>query len=100
MDKKYIFICGLHRSGKSTLTNIIRTSNLVSIHTHKNSIDIEGQHIQTVYDAAYKHGGPGKFGFDKKYHYRSLFSKLFHDRIHAKWHLLRPKEYNNKDKIK
>ena len=88
MDKKYIFICGLHRSGKSTLTNIIRTSNLVSIHTHKNSIDIEGQHIQTVYDAAYKHGGPGKFGFDKKYHYTEktyLLTQKNNDKIINDW---------------
>tara|TARA_Y100001935_G_scaffold254603_1_gene264189 strand:- start:834 stop:1568 length:735 start_codon:yes stop_codon:yes gene_type:complete len=88
MDKKYIFICGLHRSGKSTLTNIISTSNLVSIHTHKNSIDIEGQHIQTVYDAAYKHGGPGKFGFDKKYHYTEktyLLTQKNNDKIINDW---------------
>ena len=88
MDKKYIFICGLHRSGKSTLTKIISTSNLVSIHFDKNSSDIEGQHIQTVYEAAYKHGGPGKFGFDKKYHYTEkthLLTQKNNDKIINEW---------------
>lgn len=69
MEKKYIFICGLHRSGTSTLTKIIGTSNLVSIHTNTNVPKNEGQHIQSVYDSAGKHGGPGKFAFEKKYHY-------------------------------
>lgn len=58
MEKKYIFICGLHRSGTSTLTKIIGTSNLVSTHTNTNVHENEGQHIQSVYDPAYKHGGP------------------------------------------
>lgn len=69
MEKKYIFICGLHRSGTSTLTKIIGTSNLVSTHRNTNVPQNEGQHIQSVYDPAYKHGGPGEFGFDKEYHY-------------------------------
>ena len=69
MEKKYVFICGLHRSGTSTLTKIIGTSNLVSIHTNTNVPENEGQHIQSVYDPAYRHDGPGKFGFDKEYHY-------------------------------
>lgn len=69
MEKKYIFICGLHRSGTSTLTRILGNSNLVSIHTNTNVIENEGQHIQSIYNSADKHGGVGHFGFDKNYHY-------------------------------
>ena len=88
LKKKYIFICGLHRSGTSTLTKMIGTSNLVSIHTNTNVSENEGQHIQSVYDAANKHGGPGKFGFDKKYHYTEnsdLLTKKNNDKLLNEW---------------
>jgi len=68
-NKKYVFVCGLHRSGTSTITKIIGSSNLVSMFTNTNVSENEGQHIQSVYDPANKHGGPGQFGFDKNYHY-------------------------------
>lgn len=44
MEKKYVFIGGLHRSGTSTITNILGTSNLVSILTDTNVPENEGQH--------------------------------------------------------
>ena len=88
MGKKYIFVCGLHRSGTSTLTKIIGTSNLVSIHINTNVPENEGQHIQSVYNAAIKHGGPGKFGFDKNYHYTEksyLLTQKNNDKILNEW---------------
>ena len=88
MNRKYVFICGLHRSGTSTLTKIIGTSNLVSIHTNTDVPENEGQHIQSVYDPASKYGGPGKFGFDKKYHYTEkshLLTQKNNDKIINEW---------------
>ena len=88
MEKKYIFICGLHRSGTSTLTKTIGTSHLVSTHTNTNVPENEGQHIQSVYDPAYKHGGPGKFGFDKEYHYTEksyLLTQKNNNKIINEW---------------
>lgn len=63
---KFIFICGLHRSGTSLLFKILKNQNNISGFENTNSIEDEGQHLQSVFNAANKHGGPGKFGFDKK----------------------------------
>ena len=52
MEKKYVFICGLHRSGTTTLTNIIATSNLISELTKTKAPKNEGQHVQSVYAPA------------------------------------------------
>ena len=88
MIKKYVFICGLHRSGTSTLTKILGDSNLVSIHTNTNVIENEGQHLQSVYNSADKHGGPGNFGFDKNYHYTeesALLNNINNIKIYDEW---------------
>ena len=62
---KYIFICGLHRSGTSLLNKILQQHKNISGLSKTNVIEDEGQHIQSVYRAANKFGGPGKFGFNK-----------------------------------
>lgn len=69
INKKIVFIGGLHRSGTSTLTKIIGSSDIVSIHTNTKKPENEGQHLQSVYKPAYKYGGLGIFGFFRKYHY-------------------------------
>ena len=66
MQHKFIFICGLHRSGTSLLYDILKEQKNISGHTKTNVPKDEGQHIQTVYPIAKKFGGPGKFGFKKK----------------------------------
>ncbi len=63
---KFIFICGLHRSGTSLLYKILKSQKNISGMENTGVIEDEGQHLQTVFNAANKHGGPGKFGFDKK----------------------------------
>jgi len=69
MDKmqqhKFIFICGLHRSGTSLLYKILKNQKNISGFKNTTAIEDEGQHLQSVFNAANKHGGPGKFGFDK-----------------------------------
>jgi len=69
MDKiqkhKFIFICGLHRSGTSLLYKILKEQKSISGFENTNAMEDEGQHLQSVFNAAIKHGGPGKFGFDK-----------------------------------
>lgn len=62
---KFIFICGLHRSGTSLLFKILKEQENISGHENTGVIEDEGQHLQSVFNAANKHGGPGKFGFDK-----------------------------------
>ncbi|MBT5614712.1 MAG: sulfotransferase [Flavobacteriales bacterium] len=65
MDKhKFIFICGLHRSGTSLLFKILKEQENISGHENTGVIEDEGQHFQSVYNPANKYGGPGKFGFN------------------------------------
>jgi len=65
MDKhKFIFICGLHRSGTSLLFKILKEQENISGHENTGVIEDEGQHFQSVFNPANKYGGPGKFGFN------------------------------------
>jgi hypothetical protein len=68
MEKKYIFICGLHRSGTSILQKILGSSTMISKHTNTMQPEDEGQHIQTVYKPAKYFGGPGAFANNPSYH--------------------------------
>jgi hypothetical protein len=62
---KFIFICGLHRSGTSLLYKILKEQKNISGLSKTNVIEDEGQHVQTVYPPANKYGGPGRFGFNE-----------------------------------
>jgi hypothetical protein len=65
---KYVFVCGLPRSGTSVLgRNIGRLQNCTDL---KNTgvIEDEGQYLQDVYPIAYEFGGAGRFGFDLRTH--------------------------------
>ena len=63
-DKKFVFICGLHKSGTSLLFRILRDHPDMSGFTHTGVPKDEGQHLQSVYPPAWRFGGAGKFGFD------------------------------------
>ena len=62
--KKFIFISGLHRSGTSLLYKILKNQEKISGLSDTNELEDEGQHVQTVFEPAFKFGGVGKFGFD------------------------------------
>jgi len=63
-NKKFIFIAGLHRSGTSLLYQIIRNHPKVSGFHNTGAPEDEGQHLQSVFQAAKAFGGPGKFAFN------------------------------------
>ena len=65
MNHKFIFICGLHRSGTSLLDKILKEQKNISGLKNTNAPKDEGQHVQTIYPIAKTFGGPGKFGFNK-----------------------------------
>ena len=65
MEKhKFIFICGLHRSGTSLLYKILNEQSNMSALNNTNEIEDEGQFVQSIYQPAYKTGGVGRFGFN------------------------------------
>jgi hypothetical protein len=65
---KFVFLCGLHRSGTSPLFRILREHPDISGFRDTGVPEDEGQHLQTVFQPAKAHGGPGRFGFVKEAH--------------------------------
>jgi len=87
--RRYVFICGLHRSGTSLLgRNIARMENCTGF---KNTgvIEDEGQFLQDVYPTAMTYGGAGRFGFDSRAHLTEtsvLFTPANAARLRESWH--------------
>jgi hypothetical protein len=67
-EHKFIFLCGLHRSGTSPLFRILRGHPEISGFRDTGVPEDEGQHLQTVFPAANGFGGPGRFGFAPEAH--------------------------------
>ena len=68
IERRYVFICGLHRSGTSVLgRNIARMENCTGF-KDTGAIEDEGQFLQDVYPISRVYGGAGKFGFDPRAH--------------------------------
>ena len=67
-SRKYVFVCGLQRSGTSVLArNITRFENCTAF---KNTgvLEDEGQYLQNVYPTDHQLGGAGRFGFHPRAH--------------------------------
>lgn len=67
-DHKFVFLCGLHRSGTSPLFRILREHPEISGFRDTGVPEDEGQHLQTVFPPGKIYGGPGRFGFDQAAH--------------------------------
>lgn len=67
-EHKFVFLCGLHRSGTSPLFRLLRQHPDISGFANTGVSEDEGQHLQTVFQPALAFGGPGRFGFARKAH--------------------------------
>jgi hypothetical protein len=66
LDFKYVFVCGLPRSGTSILgRNIARMENCTGLRD-TGVLEDEGRFLQNVYPTEDVCGGPGRFGFDPR----------------------------------
>ena len=63
IDKKIVFIGGVHRSGTTLLHSILRSHPMISGFESTGASHDEGQHLQTVYPIDQELGGVGNFGF-------------------------------------
>ncbi len=64
LDKQFVFVAGLHRSGTSLLFQCLRDHPQISGFENTGVPEDEGQHLQSVYQPAHKFGRPGTFGFN------------------------------------
>lgn len=71
-NHRYIFVCGLHRSGTSVLFRSLRDHPEVSGFQGTVSPEDEGMHLQTVFPPSGRYGGAGAFGFQPEAHLTEL----------------------------
>lgn len=64
LDRRIVFIGGLHRSGTTPIAKWLAAHPDVSGLTGTGVYEDEGQHLQSVYPTAMAHGGPGRFALD------------------------------------
>jgi hypothetical protein len=67
-EMKYVFVCGLHRSGTTILAQKIGELKNCTAFENTGAIMDEGQHLQDIYLPDYVYGGVGKFGFASEAH--------------------------------
>jgi Sulfotransferase family len=86
---KYVFVCGLHRSGTSVLgRNIARLENCTGFKNTGADMD-EGQLLQDVYTIDTEYGGAGRFGFEPSTHRTETSHLLTQEnvsRLRTSWH--------------
>ena len=86
--QKFVFVCGLHRSGTSLLAEALASHPLISGFHNTAAPKDEGQHLQSVFLPARVYGGPGKFGFARKAHLTETSDLITADnakKLFAEW---------------
>jgi hypothetical protein len=88
-DRKYVFVCGMARSGTSVLSrNVARLEDCTGFKNTGVPED-EGRFLQDVYAIASAYGGWSRFGFDPRAHRTESSDLLTPENIaklRASWH--------------
>jgi hypothetical protein len=86
---KYVFVCGLPRSGTSILgRNVARMEDCTGFH-NTGVLEDEGRFLQNVCPTEDACGGPGRFGFDPRAHLTEDSDLLTTEnvtKLRAGWH--------------
>src|SRR5437660_6280411 len=87
---KYVFVCGLHRSGTTILAQQIgQLKNCTGFGSTGAGLFLdEGQYLQDVYPADTFYGGVGRFGFNPQAHlteYSPLLTSENISRLRQSW---------------
>jgi len=88
IEKKFIFVCGLHRSGTTLLTKILQQHPDISGFENTGVIEDEGQFLQTVYLTSNELGWAGSFGYSADAHLTEeseLVKPENRDKIYSQW---------------
>jgi hypothetical protein len=88
--RKYVFVCGLPRSGTSMLGRYVGRLQDCSSLKNTGVLEDEGTFLQDVYPTEQDCGGPGRFGFDPRVHLTEMSHLLTRENV-AKllrsWHV-------------
>jgi len=85
---RLVFVGGLHRSGTTLLADLLAEHPDVSGLSETGVWEDEGQHLQDVYPAADRFGGPGRFAFAEAAHLSEdspLVSERNRERLLSAW---------------
>lgn len=63
VNHTFLFLCGLHRSGRSVLNRMLQSHPDISAMMNTGAPDDEGEFVQNVYPKSRNYGGAGKFCF-------------------------------------
>jgi hypothetical protein len=86
---KYLFVCGLQRSGTSILARNIGRLQNCTVFKGTGAIEDEGQYLQDIYPTNNELGGTGWYGFDPRAHLTENSSLLTAEnaaRLKRSWH--------------